>query len=77
MIQPPYAYVLEMAGQPLAVFNWPNACKKYIRDSYTGYDGVLSLPPQGYLKLTRYNVNPKAGKPVYLTTLDIGKFLEA
>ncbi len=72
----PYAYVLEIKGQPPAIFTWPNCAKKYLRDTYT-LDGELRLPPEGYLVLKRYKVNPKAGQALMITGLNVEKFLDA
>lgn len=74
--QPPYAYLLQVEGQPPVVFTWPNVVKKYIRDTYT-MAGVLSLPPKGYLSLKRHKINPKAGQAAIVDTLDIEAFLSA
>ncbi len=70
----PYAYILTIPGQPLAVFTWPNVVKKFIRDTYT-VQGELKLPPEGYLTLHRYRVNPKAGAAFIIANLNIEKFL--
>lgn len=77
MQQSPYAYVLETgSGSNIAVFTWPNAVKKYIRDTYT-VNGTLHLPPSGLIKLTRFKVNPQVGKPVVRDQLHIEAFLAA
>ena len=73
-----YAYILTTwtgdRSHPPLVFTWPNACKKYLRDTYT-VDGTLALPPHGRLTLTRHKVNPKAGQRPVIEQLDIGEFL--
>ena len=74
MRQSPYAYVLGLPDLPPAVFTWPNAVKKYIRDTYST-DGELHLPPPGRLTLYRYKVNPKAGHRLVTDQLDIEVFL--
>lgn len=74
--QSPYAYVLEMPGQPLAIFTWPNVVKKFIRDVYSR-DGELHLPPAGHLTLKRYKVNPGASHAIIIDNLDVEKFLAA
>jgi hypothetical protein len=71
-----YAYVVEIPGQPMAIFTWPNVVKKFIRDIYT-QDGELHLPPAGRLKLTRYKVNPRASHAVILDPINIEAFLAA
>ena len=70
MQQSPYAYVLDIEGQPPAVFTWPNVCKKYIRDIYGD-----TLPPKDRLKLRRCKVNPRAGQTVITDYLDVEAFL--
>lgn len=72
----PYAYILEVRHQPAVVFTWPNVARKYIRDTFSGTDGELTLPPDGYMTLTRYKVNPKAGQAVIITRIDIRKLCE-
>jgi hypothetical protein len=80
--QPPYAYILEQTWpgsghqDAFTVFTWPNACRKYIRDTYTT-DGELHLPPAGLLTLTRVKVNPKAGQRVIADGMNIEAFLSA
>lgn len=76
MQQPIYAYVLDMPGQPLAVFTWPSVVKKFIRDIYT-VNEELHLPPAGHLTLKRYKVNPRASHAVIIENLDVEKFLNA
>jgi hypothetical protein len=74
--QSPYAYLLTIEGQPPAVFTWPNACKKFLRDTWEDEDGVLKLPPPGYLVLKRYKVNPKAGQALVIDIItDIARFV--
>ena len=75
--QSPYAYVVNIEGQPPAIFTWPNVCKKYIRDIYGDSDGVLTLPPPGYLVLKRHKVNPKPGAPAVIDILDVERFLSS
>lgn len=74
-MNPPYAYILTGQGQSPAVFTWPNVAKKYIRDTYADSGGALHLPPEGFLSLQRHKVNPRAGRPPVIDTLDIASFL--
>jgi hypothetical protein len=75
-VQSHYAYVLEIPGQPSAVFTWPNVIKKYIRDVYSNSEGSLVLPPPGRLVLKRYKVNPKAGQTIVIDHIgDIEHFV--
>lgn len=74
--QSPYVYIVEMAGQPPAVFTWPNVARKFIRDTYTS-GGELHLPPADRLQVTRYKVNPKAGQAMIIDRLPVTQFLAA
>lgn len=75
-MNPQYAYVLGITGQPSAVFTWPNCVRKFIRDVYTR-DGELHLPPPDRLTLTRTKVNPRAGAAIIIDHISIEEFMSA
>ena len=74
--QSPYAYVLKFNNQADLVFTWPNALRKYLRDSFGNADGTLALPPPDVAHIMRYRVNPKAGHAMQVQRIQLVKFME-